>query len=148
MRYVKRKRHYEYELTSYESFNVIGLPNVLLRSPGDKRPFLFIQGGRLLISPEYAWDGPSGPTIDTKSFMRGSLAHDALYQLMREGKLNRHYRKYTDRLLKKICLEDGMNKFRAWYVYKAVRMFGEKRVYPDKNENKVIEIFGDKNVRE
>ena len=32
----------------------------------------------LVIKKGYAWDGPSGPTIDTKNFMRGSLVHDAL----------------------------------------------------------------------
>ena len=29
--------------------------------------------GLLTISKGYAWDGPSGPTIDTNNFMRGSL---------------------------------------------------------------------------
>ena len=33
--------------------------------------------GRLTILSGYAWDGPSGPTIDTKSSIRGSLIHDA-----------------------------------------------------------------------
>ena len=27
--------------------------------------------GTLTIKDGYAWDGPSGPTIDTKNFMRG-----------------------------------------------------------------------------
>jgi len=44
-------------------------------------------GGTLAISAGYSWDGPSGPTIDTKTFMRGSLIHDAIYQLIREGAL-------------------------------------------------------------
>ena len=35
--------------------------------------------GLLIIRPGYAWDGPSGPTFDTPSFMRGSLIHDVLY---------------------------------------------------------------------
>ena len=34
--------------------------------------------GFLIIKKGYAWDGPSGPTIDTPNFMRGSLVHDAL----------------------------------------------------------------------
>lgn len=33
--------------------------------------------GTLSIKEGYAWDGPSGPTVDTKNFMRGSLVHDA-----------------------------------------------------------------------
>ena len=87
--------------------------------------------GVLTVMNRYAWDGPSGPTIDTRSFMRGSLVHDALYQLMRGKYLDyTKHRKYADELLKKICLADGMFKFRAWYVYKAVQMFGEKNATP------------------
>lgn len=84
--------------------------------------------GVLTIEKGYAWDGPSGPSFDTKSFMRGSLVHDALYQLMSEGRLNKEYRSDADNLLRQICLEDGMSRFRAWYVYKAVRLFGRKHI--------------------
>jgi hypothetical protein len=73
----------------------------------------------------YAWDGPSGPTWDTDTFMRGSLVHDAMYQLMRLGCMDRVHRCYADELLRDICIEDGMWSFRAWYVYKAVRSCGE-----------------------
>ncbi|MBN4050338.1 hypothetical protein JYT28_01130 [Desulfobulbus sp. AH-315-M07] len=34
--------------------------------------------GMLTVKERYAWEGPSGPTWDTPSFMRGSLVHDAL----------------------------------------------------------------------
>ena len=81
--------------------------------------------GKLIIYTGYAWDGPSGPTIDTKTFMRGSLIHDALYQLLREGFLSYKYREQADKELKKACIEDGMCKIRAWYVYKAVRKFAK-----------------------
>lgn len=80
--------------------------------------------GVLVVKKEYAWDGASGPAIDTKSFIRSSLVHDALYQLISLGLLNKKYRKAADKLLYKICREDGMGKFRAWYVYSAVRWFG------------------------
>ena len=40
--------------------------------------------GEITVKVGYAWDGPSGTAIDTKNFMRGSLIHDALYQLLRE----------------------------------------------------------------
>ena len=79
--------------------------------------------GLLWIKKHYAWDGPSGPTIDTRDFMRGSLVHDALYQMMRLRALdNVKYRKRADELLRDICREDGMCAFRAWYVYLAVRI--------------------------
>ena len=79
----------------------------------------------LQVRDRYAWDGPSGPTFDTKTFMRGSLFHDALCQLIGEGLLDKKYRKYADQLLRQICLEDGMSKFRAWYVYMAVRAYSK-----------------------
>ena len=78
--------------------------------------------GVLTISAGYSWDGPSGPTIDTKNFMRGSLVHDALYQLMRNELLDRKkWRGVVDGELRRMCREDGMGRFRAWYVYRAVR---------------------------
>lgn len=80
--------------------------------------------GTLHIANNYAWDGPSGPSIATADFMRGSLVHDALYQLMRTDLLPKVHRKLADIMLKKICLEDGMPYFRANYVYYGVRLFG------------------------
>lgn len=87
--------------------------------------------GNLTIKKGYAWDGPSGPTIDTKNFMRGSLAHDALYQLMRENFLDHdQYREAADRLLQRLCKEDGMWALRAWWVYQGVRIFGDPSADP------------------
>ncbi len=79
--------------------------------------------GWLDIRCGYAWDGASGPTFDTKDFMRGSLVHDALYQLMREGALPGEHRKDADYLLYSICREDGMFIVRAAAVLAAVRLF-------------------------
>lgn len=86
--------------------------------------------GLLIVRAGYAWDGPSGPTIDSPCFMRGSLAHDALYQLMREGALPMTCRGAADELLRAICIEDGMSRVRAWYVYQAVRRFAEGAASP------------------
>ena len=95
-------------------------------------PFVRIErSGTLHISTDYAWDGPSGPTIDTENFMRGSLAHDALYQLMRERVLDhRKNRKRADRLLRTNVREDGMSWFRAQWVYRGVRLFGGAAARP------------------
>lgn len=88
--------------------------------------------GTLRIKSGYAWDGPSGPTIDTVNFMRGSLVHDALYQLMRERQLNTAtHREKADRLLQKHCKEDGMTSIRAWWVYQGVRFGGGPAADPD-----------------
>lgn len=88
-----------------------------------------LTNGVLFIYPHYAWDGPSGPTFDTKTFMRGSLVHDAICQMCEEGLLPKSARKIGDELLRKICLEDGMSKLRAWYVYNAVRMYSKLKGY-------------------
>lgn len=77
--------------------------------------------GVLTIRFSYAWDGPSGPTWDTESSMRGSLVHDALYQLLRMQLLPASYRKAADNELLYICIADGMWKWRAKAWYKSVR---------------------------
>ena len=87
--------------------------------------------GKLTIREGYAWDGPSGPTIDTLSFMRGSLVHDALYQLMRDELLDRTiYREAADRALQSLCKEDGMWILCAWVVYHGVRLFADPAADP------------------
>jgi len=81
--------------------------------------------GFLTIKKGYAWDGPSGPTIDTLNFMRSSLVHDAFYQLMRERFLDKKkWREPADRLLQNHCKKDGMSSIRAWLVYHGVRLGG------------------------
>jgi hypothetical protein len=90
------------------------------------------RNGRLLIRKGYAWDGASSIAIDTPAFMRGSLVHDALYQLIAEGLLTKGQRKAADELLAHVCYEDGMGNIRSWYVLKAVRAFGGDHVKADK----------------
>ena len=112
-----------------KSLKVAGATTILIVAGGG----MFLLGragidtnGYLTIRQGYAWDGPSGPTFDTKNFMRGSLVHDALYQLMRRGYLNIDTnRNRADRLLKHICKEDGMSSLRAWWVYQGVHAFGK-----------------------
>lgn len=88
--------------------------------------------GALKTKKGYAWDGPSGPTIDTKNFMRGSLVHDALYQLMRERVLGQKHRRSADRLLRSMCRTDGMSWPRATWVFLAVRICGWRHARPRK----------------
>jgi len=81
--------------------------------------------GMLSILSGFAWDGPSGPSVDTLDFMRASLVHDALYFLIRTGRIDETWRERADNLLRSICLEDGMPHVRAELVYQGVRIFGD-----------------------
>ena len=86
--------------------------------------------GVLDLREGYVWDGPSGPAIDTASFLRASLVHDALYQLMREGELSISYRKQADQIMRQIALDDRMPPWRARYAYRAVRWFAGRAALP------------------
>ena len=88
--------------------------------------------GQLVIKKGYAWDGPSGPTVDTKDSMRGALIHDALYQCMRDYGLDRDkYKDVADTEFRKACQEDGMSWIRAGYMYYGVKLFGSKSTKPE-----------------
>jgi len=126
IKYKKRKR-YKYNLHSEVQYST----GLTVENPKNLGLLEIDSNGLITIRIGYSWDGPSGPTIDTKNFMRGSLVHDALYQLMREGVLNQEDRERADEILRDICIEDGMSKTRAWYVYKAVRIAAAGAAKPD-----------------
>jgi len=91
-----------------------------------KTPYIeLLPNGTLTISNGYAWDGASGPTLDTKSSMRGSLVHDAGYQLLRLGLVPQSTRQLWDDELHDICVEDGMWHFRAEGWEEAVSHFAD-----------------------
>lgn len=92
--------------------------------------YIKLDNRKLTIYRGYCWDGASGPTWDTPSCRRGSLVHDALYQLMREGKLSMKYKLVADSLLHKLLLEDGMWKWRADAWLWAVTTFGKYHMRP------------------
>lgn len=102
-----------------------------IRGPEVLTPYITLsEAGLLSIRMGYCWDGPSGPTIDTKDFMRGSLVHDALYQLIREKRIPATSRLYADSLLHSMIREDGMGWIRAAIVYHSVRLFGAFAAVP------------------
>ena len=80
--------------------------------------------GTLTIAAGYAWDGASGPIAQGPEIVRGSLVHDALYQLMRECGLSPRWREDADELLRQMLIEDGLHAGMASLVFRAVRTFG------------------------
>jgi hypothetical protein len=131
----RKLQHYKYQLVEPEYFQDVRLPegNPIWTT------FLTLNKKGMVVRSGYAWDGPSGPTIDTPTFMRASLCHDALYQLMREGYLPRSYRKWADETMRRHLIEDGMSPVRAWYVYWSLRFFGGFAVKPRPVEE-ILEI--------
>ena len=126
MDYITYSEGYKYQLEENYTVKVDILGETVDTDYIDLTP-----DGSLTIYDGYCWDGPSGPTRDTKDFMRGALVHDALYQSMRMGKLDaKKYRKVADDTMRKLCREDGMGWFRAYYTYHAVRLFGSNSADP------------------
>lgn len=130
MNAIRYQLGYKYQLYETYSHRLI---NPVTASKEIKTRFIDLStDGILTIKQGYAWDGPSGPTIDSPCFMRGSLVHDALYQLMREGLINRDQKNAADRELHDICINDGMSRLRAWWVFRAVQRFGRSSTIHNK----------------
>jgi len=79
--------------------------------------------GVLTCKVGFSWNGPSGGAFDTPTFMRGSMFHDAMYALMREGHLDQRFRDDADYMMDRINKEAGMWRPRRWWVLKGVRGF-------------------------
>lgn len=104
---------------------------ILLAEPIASGELSMAVDGRLSIAAGYPWDGPSFPAIDTLNFMRGSLVHDALYELMRRQLLDpKIARPMADALLVTICREDGMSAIRCGWVGWGVRTFARRATKP------------------
>jgi len=97
--------------------------------------------GMLMVKNKYAWDGPSGPVLDTKENMRASLVHDALYQLMRLEWLPTSFRKTADEIFRDICVEDGVTRWRAWTWYYGLRIGGGTAADP---QHKKVTVYAPK----
>ena len=131
-RAIKYRKGYKYQLA--EDFNI----HTSITGYNVRCEFIRLTAdGVLTIKKGYASDGPSGPTIDTLNFMRGSFVHDALYQLIRAGLIPGGCKDIADSMLYVLCLEDGMNAVRAYFVYRAVRWKGADALYPS-SDNQII----------
>lgn len=123
----KKRRKYKYTLCATIQIET----GITITTTIRTKYLTLYSSGLLQILAGYSWDGPSGPAIDTKTFMRASLVHDALYQLMREMLLPLSRRKDVDKLMYVMCREDGMLKPRAWWAYQGVRIGGKSSAIPN-----------------
>lgn len=82
------------------------------------------KSGRLTMKIGYAWNGASGPTIDTKSSIAPSGEHDAFYQLLSMKVIPMTFRKTVDEFFHQRLKECGMWSWRAWLWWRAVHRAG------------------------
>lgn len=139
-RWIYYKEGYKYITTRFYRVKTLMCPSTtqrIIRSTLDidgnpvTIPLVTLEpSGWLTIYPGYAWDGASGPTIDTKDSMGGSAFHDAGYQLMRLGMANLEWKEYIDKVFHEIMIEDGMVKPRADLWLWAVNKFGRGSTIP------------------
>ena len=105
IKYIKKKTKYRLEEQYSAMTGIIGYE---AETPLIKLTLI----GKLTIKYGYGFD-PSGPTIDTKSALRGSLEHDAFYELMRLGLIPFSLLDIINDRLEIVCKEDGMFSLRA-----------------------------------
>lgn len=120
-KYIEYRSGYKYQLVTDYRIQTPIKPN----KDVDAHFITLSKKGLLTVKRGYAWDGTSGPVIDTHENLRASLVHDALYQLMRRRKISyKKYRDKADRLFMKICRQDGLSAFTARLYYEVLKRFG------------------------
>lgn len=137
---MKYKSGYRYKLDE-EYGHILPFAIMPLRQV---RGWVLIKENQLVIASGYAWDGAStGLPWTPKKWIRPSLVHDALYQLIREGQLPMERREDADIVFYQLLRANltwspttrlkygvfiGMHNFAgtlvAMVAYYAVRLFG------------------------
>lgn len=87
--------------------------------------------GMLYIYRGYAWNGCTNAP-DTDSNLLAGLVHDALYQLMQIGVLDKSFKADADNMLRDIMISQGSIKFIAAIFHAAVDIFGSMHMKPSK----------------
>ena len=123
---------YNYKFKVEENFS-IELP---IRIADFEHQYASSKDGILSVKRGYAWDGASGPIINTRDTLVASLVHDVLYQAMRLNliKSNSENKKTADKIFFEILKMHGVNSIlrKVWYL--AVKLFG-------KNQQKFFRIM-------
>lgn len=83
----------------------------------------------ILLVEGYCWDGATG-AVDTETIMKASAVHDALCVARQQGLIPNTFkvRVWIDKILYRICRENGMSRFRAMYVYIGVRVYRRAKI--------------------
>lgn len=126
---------YKYKFKVEENFS-IELP---FKIPDFEHPYASSKDSILSIKRGYAWDGASGPIINTRDTLVASLVHDVLYQAMRLNliKSSKENKKIADKIFFEILKMHGVNSIRRKVWYFAVRLFGKKSTKNIQDNDKV-----------
>ena len=126
---------YKYKFKVEENFS-IELP---FKIPDFEHPYASSKDGILSVKRGYAWDGASGPIINTRDTLVASLVHNVLYQAMRLNliKSSKENRKIADKNFFEILKMNGVNSIRRKVWYFAVRLFGKKSTIKIQENDKV-----------
>ena len=126
---------YKYKFKVEENFS-IELP---FKIPDFVHPYASLKDGILSVKRGYAWDGASGPIINTRDTLVASLVHDVLYQAMRLNliKSSKENRQIADKNFFEILKMNGVNSIRRKVWYFAVRLFGKKSTIKIQENDKV-----------
>ena len=126
---------YKYKFKVEENFS-IELP---FKIPDFEHPYASSKDGILSVKKGYAWDGASGPIINTRDTLVASLVHNVLYQAMRLNliKSSKENRQIADKNFFEILKMNGVNSIRRKVWYFAVRLFGKKSTIKIQENDKV-----------
>lgn len=126
---------YKYKFKVEENFS-IELP---FKIPDFEHEYASSKDSILSVKKGYAWDGASGPIINTRDTLVASLVHDVLYQAMRLNliKSSKENRKIADKNFFEILKMNGVNSIRRKVWYFAVRLFGKKSTIKIQENDKV-----------
>ena len=128
---------YKYKFKVEENFS-IELP---FKIPDFEHEYASSKDGILSVKKGYAWDGASGPIINTRDTLVASLVHDVLYQAMRLNliKSSKENRQIADKNFFEILKMNGVNSIRRKVWYFAVRLFGKKSTIKIQDNDKIKE---------
>ena len=126
---------YKYKFKVEENFSI----ELTFKIPDIEHEYDSSKDGILSVKKGYAWDGASGPIINTRDTLVASLVHDVLYQAMRLNliKSSKENRKIADKNFFEILKMNGVNSIRRKVWYFAVRLFGKKSTIKIQENDKV-----------
>ena len=113
------KAGYKYQLFEEYEIEIDFLKDIYM-----DEEFYYITDGWLTIKSGYAWNGASGPVIDTCKTKRASLVHDVLYQMIRNKLIPYDLKELSDNLFQSILIDDEYPEILAKIYKQGLLLFG------------------------